>query len=139
MAVLITVVGFVITYYAAVGVVFLSAALFVFTGLVRTYSPEFWDRLVSFGVIKMNGQLADFLETLSAAQQGLLFILIGVIFAGTGLGMLHLGRHLVRGVRFLCSLALESVLRLGQSLRRKWRTSSTGAQPRLSPQSQTTR
>ena len=139
MGVLLTLTGFALAYYTAVGVVFLTASLFAVMGLVRAYSPEFWERLVSFGIIQMNGQLANFLEPLSATQQGLLFILLGAIFAAAGLGLLHFGRHLIRGLRFLWSLALGSLLRLAQTLRRRFRTHGSVNRQEFSGQSQAAR
>jgi uncharacterized membrane protein len=116
-----TLAGLVAAYYATVGVVFLTGALFLSLGLTRVYLPGFWERLVTLDVIQIDGRLADFLDPMSASEQGFLLILAGGVFAAVGLGMLWLGQHLVRGLRFLFSLAFEWVRKFAQSIRRKRR------------------
>ena len=119
--ILVTLAGIVATYYATVGIVFLTGALFMLLGLTRIYGPELWDRLITLGVIQMNGQLADSLDQLPPSGQGFLMIVFASLFAATGLGMLWLGRYLVRGLRFLFSLAFDWLRQLAQSARRKLR------------------
>jgi len=116
-----TLAGLVAAYYATVGVVFLTGTLFLALGLARIYLPGFWEQLVNLGVIHIDGRLADFLDPMSASEQGFLLVLAGGVFAACGLGMMWLGRHLVRGLRFLFSLALEWVRKFAQSIRRRRR------------------
>jgi uncharacterized membrane protein len=116
---LLTLVGIVATYYATAGIVFLTGALFLLAGLTRIYEPELWNRLVTLGVIQMNGQLAEFLDQLSPSGQGFLMLVFASVFIASGLGMLRLGRYLVRGLRFLFSLGFDWLRQFAQSVRRK--------------------
>jgi hypothetical protein len=119
--ILLTLVGIVATYYATVGVVFLTGALFMLLGLTRMYAPGFWDRLVAIGIIQIDGQLAEFLNVMSPSGQGLLMLAFAGAFIGAGLGMLFLGRYLVRGLRFLFSLVSDWLPRFARSVRGKLR------------------
>ena len=117
--VLVSLAAFVATYYLAAGVVFMTSALFLLLGFTRIYQPMLWDRLIALGVIRMDRDLADIVAQFDPGTHGFLLILIGSAFAATGLGMLWLGRYLVRGLRFLFSLASEWVRKFAQKMRRR--------------------
>src|SRR5215813_7669458 len=87
-------------------------------GLSRIYQPEFIDQLVSSGVIQLNAQVAQFLDQFSTSNQGSIMILIGMAFAGSGFGMLWLGRYLFRGLRFLYGFVFEWMRQLFGKIRR---------------------
>lgn len=119
--ILVSLAGVVLAYYAALGTLLLTGAVFMALGLMRIYRPEWWDKLVSLGVIQMSGRLADFLDQLSPSGQGLLMILFAAVFIATGLGMLRIGTYLIEGLRFLFRLAFDGLRQLAQGLRRKLR------------------
>jgi len=117
--ILFTLAGIAATYFATVGIVLLTGAFFLLLGLTRIYQPELWDRLVTLGVIQMEWRLAEFLDQLSPSAQGSLMIVFSCVFAAIGLGMLWLGRYLIRGLRFLFSLVFDWLRQVAQTLRRK--------------------
>jgi uncharacterized membrane protein len=119
--ILVTLAGIVATYYAAMGVVLLTGASFMLLGLTRIYQPELWDRLVTVGIIHIDGRLAEFLDQFSPSGQGFLMIVFASMFVASGLGMLWLGKYLVQGLRLLFSLAFDWLRELAQSIRRKLR------------------
>lgn len=111
--------GLVIAYYAAAAGVFLAAAAMLLVGLMRVYQPGLLDRLVLAGIIQIDQPVRDLLQQLSAADQGYIMILFGTIFAACGIGMVWLGRYLLRGLRFLFTLIFDQLRRAAQALRRK--------------------
>ena len=129
---LVVLVGVVFVYYAAAGTALAAALLFFSTGALQAYWPEVWDRLLNLGVIQMNGSVAEVLQSFSAREQGFMFIVLGSVFAGSGLALLYLGRHLTRGARFLFRLGLEASLRLFRDLRRRWPSAGFTATRELS-------
>jgi hypothetical protein len=81
--------------------------------------PDAWDKLVALGVIQINGPVADFLDRLSPPEQALVMILIATVFAAGGLGLLWLGKYMLRGMRFLLSLIFTEARAFAQTVRRK--------------------
>jgi len=90
-------------------------------GLTRILLPQLFDRLVVLGYIQLGGPVGEFLDHFSPSYQGLLMILFASVFAAAGLGMLWLGRYLLRGLRFLFSLTFDWMRRFAQRVRRKLR------------------
>jgi len=113
--------GILVAYYAVAGSFLLVAALTMFLGLSRILLPQLYDRLVVLGYVQMNGPVGNFLDNFSPASQGLLMILFASVFAAGGLGMLWLGKYLLRGLRFLFSLTFDWMRRFAQGVRRKMR------------------
>lgn len=124
--ILVTLVSIVATYYATVGIVFLTGVVFLLSGLTRMYQPGLWDKLVTLGVIEINGRLAELLDQLSPAGQGFLMIVFASAFIAIGLGMLWVGRYLARGLRFLFSLTIDWLRGFAQTIRRKLRQEKHG-------------
>jgi len=116
--ILITLAAMVAVFYAIGGIVFLTGALFMLLGFARTYAPAFWDRMVTLGFIRLDGPVGDFLDQLPAPEQGLIMIVIAALIVVGGLGMLWAGRYLIRGLRFLFSLAFDRVRQFAQRIRR---------------------
>ena len=112
--------GLLCAYYAIAGSLLLTGALIMGLGVTRFMLPEVWDRLVFLGYIQ-----AEFLERLSPADAGLLLILFAGVFLAAGWGLLRLGKHLLRGLRFLFSLTFDWIRRFAQSVRRKLRRNDT--------------
>ena len=110
--------GILIAYYATAGSAVLVGTLGMMLGLSRIYQPELFDKLVSIGVIQLDAQAAEFLDLFSPSSQGSIMILVGLAFAGSGLGMLWLGRYLFRGLRFLYGLVFEWIRQLFGKIRR---------------------
>ena len=112
--------GLVIAYFATTGSILLVGALCTLLGLTRLFLPGAWDGLIAIGAVQINGPPAEFLDHLSAAEQGLLMLLGGCVLLAAGLGLLWVGKHLFRGMRFLFSLAFDWMRRLAQRARRKF-------------------
>jgi uncharacterized membrane protein len=112
--------GVLIGFYAATGSFLLVGSLVTLMGLTRFLTPHLFDRMVDLGFIQLGGPVGEFLDQFSPADQGLLMMLVGCIFLGLGLGMLWLGKHLLRGLRFLFSMLFDRIRRLAQVVRHKW-------------------
>jgi len=110
--------GILIAYYATAGSAILVGAIGMVLGLSRIYQPEFFDQLVSSGVIHLDAPVGQFLDQFSTTNQGSIMILIGMAFAGSGFGMLWLGRYLFRGLRFLYGIVSEWIPQLFGKIRR---------------------
>jgi len=110
--------GFLAAYYAVAGSLLLVGAVTMLVGLARILLPQLFDRLVALGYIQMGGPVGEFLDNFPPFYQGLLMILFASTFAAGGLGMLWLGRHMLRGLRFLFSLTFDWMRRVAQSARR---------------------
>jgi uncharacterized membrane protein len=111
--------GVVVAYFASAGSILLAGAVCMLVGLIRFLDPHLWDKLVTLGVIQMSGPTAEFLDQFSPSDQGLILILVASVLAAAGLGMLWVGRYLIRGLRFLFSLTFDWMRRFAQSLRRR--------------------
>jgi uncharacterized membrane protein len=116
-----------VAYFAVTGSLLLVGALFTLLGLIRFAMPHLWDNLVSAGFIQMNGPPGEFLDRFSPVDQGIIMIVLAGIFGVAGLGLLWMGKHLSRGVRFLFTLFLDWTQRAARAARRKLRYQ----QPRL--------
>jgi len=117
--------GLLIGYYAVAGTTLMVGALFMAMGLARICEPAMWDRLVALGYIQMNGPVGDFLNQLPPSVQGLLMIVVAALFIATGVGMFWLGKHMLRGLRFLCGLVFNWLRQFGQTVRTKLRQNSS--------------
>ena len=115
LGVLVALAGVVIAYYAAAGTILLAGVVVMLLGLTRIYQPGAWDKLVTAGFIHMDGGLADLLDLLTPSGQGLVLIAVAGMFAACGMGMLWLGRYLVRGLRFLLSLGFNWIRQLAHA------------------------
>ena len=113
--------GIMLAYYATAGSILLVGVMSMLLGLTRMFLPHLWDNMVTLGYIQINGPPAELLDHLSASEQGLIMILFASVFVASGLGMLRLGRYLLRGLHFLFSLALDWMRPLAQSVRGKLR------------------
>ncbi|MGO9011055.1 MAG: HAAS signaling domain-containing protein [Bryobacteraceae bacterium] len=112
-------VGVLVAYYSVAGSFLLVGALTMLLGLTRILLPQLFDRLVVLGYVQMNGPVGEFFDNFPPFYQGLLMILFASVFAAGGLGMLWLGKYLLRGLRFLFSLSFDWMRRFAQGLRRK--------------------
>jgi uncharacterized membrane protein len=111
--------GVVVAFYAIAGSILLVGGLFMLLGLTRILFPPVFDMLISRGFLQL-GPLAEFFDQLTVADQGLVMILIAGVFIAAGLGMVWLGKHLVRGLRFLSSLVFDWARRFAQNVRRRF-------------------
>jgi uncharacterized membrane protein len=121
MGLLFALAGIAIAYYATAGSILLAGAVSMLLGMTRMFLPHLWDKLATLGFIQINGPPADFLDHLSASEQGLIMILFASVFVASGLGMLRLGSYLLRGLRFLFSLVFDWMRRLTESVRGRLR------------------
>jgi uncharacterized membrane protein len=119
--VLLTLGAVVAMYYAAMGALFVTAALFVALGLVRIYGVGLWERLLNAGIVKLDWKVEQVLSGMSPEAQGILILVVASVFLACGLAMLWGGRYLVRGLRFLYSLAFDCVRQLAEAIRRRVR------------------
>lgn len=116
-----TLAGLLVAFYATSGAVLLTGALLAACGLARLYQPELWERLLRLGVIRMDAQVGDFMYQLSPGEQGVVMLMLGLVLLAAGVGMLRLGKHLVRGLRFLGSLVFDWMRQTAQRVRSKLR------------------
>jgi uncharacterized membrane protein len=117
---LIAIIGVVFAYYVVVGSFLLVGACFMSLGLIRVVLPELWDKLVMLGFIQFNGPV-EVVNHLSPTGQAFLMIVVASVFVASGLGLLRLGKYLLRGLRFLLSLSFEWTRASAQSVRRRLR------------------
>ena len=113
--------GTLIAYYAFTGALLFTGCIIMISGLTRALLPELWDRLVELGYIQTGGPLGDFFDTITPSDQGLLMILFASVFLAAAWGLFRLGKHLLRGLRFLFSLTFEWMRRFATTIRRKLR------------------
>lgn len=119
---LVAVGGVVMAYFAVSGSVLLVGALSVLMGLIRLFAPNLWGGLIAVGAIQMNGPAAEVLDHLSDTEQGLVMLTLGSLLAAAGMGMLWVGKHMVRGLRFLLGLAFDWVRSKNEQIRAKLRS-----------------
>jgi hypothetical protein len=72
------------------------------------------------GFIQFNGPV-EVVNHLSPTGQAFLMIVVASVFVASGLGLLRLGKYLLRGLRFLLSLSFEWTRASAQSVRRRLR------------------
>jgi len=110
--VLVALTGVLVACYASAIAAFSAAAMFLVLGLIRSYQPELWERLIINGLIEMDRQFAVLFDSLSPVGQASLMMSLSCILAIVGLGMLWLGsrmKHVVRSVYLLESNALRKL------------------------------
>jgi uncharacterized membrane protein len=112
--------GILVAYYAFTGSLLLVGAIFMSMGLIRVILPELWDKLMMLGVIQVNGP-AEFFNHLSPTGQAFFLLVFASVFIAAGLGLLRLGKYLLRGLRFLVSLIFDGARAFAQTVRRKLR------------------
>ena len=117
---LIALLGIIFAFYVVAGGFLLAGAVFMSMGLIRIILPELWDKLIMLGFIQINGP-AEFFNHLSPTGQAFFMIVFASAFLATGLGLLRLGKYLLRGLRFLMSLIFDGARRFAQTGRRKLR------------------
>ena len=113
--------GLLIGYFAVTGSTLLVSALFMLLGLIRVTAPHVWNNLLAAGIVQMNGPAAEFLDRFSPVDQGFLMILAGGILGVAGLGLLSVGKRMIRGLGFLFSLFLDWIRRGAKAVRRRLR------------------
>ena len=109
---------FVVVFFAITGTTLLAGSLIMLIGLSRFIMPQLLDTLIAAAAVENNLPL-EFISQFSPADQGLFIVLIASIILAAGLGMLWLGKRLLRGLRFLFSLAFDWTRRLAQNIRRR--------------------
>jgi uncharacterized membrane protein len=117
---LIALVGVVFAYYMVTASFLLVGAMFLSLGLIRIILPEAWEKLVMLGFIRFNGPV-ELVNHLSPTGQAFIMIVVASVFIAGGLGLLRLGKYLLRGLRFLMSLIFDGARRFAQTVRRKLR------------------
>jgi hypothetical protein len=118
--------GVVAAFYATAGSIVLVGGIVLMLGLTRILLPDLFDLLVARGFIQINGPPEELFRQIAPPDQGLLLILFAGVLAASGLGMMWLGTYLVRGLRFLFSLAFDGAHRLAQRIQRKLRQDPFG-------------
>src|SRR5580704_6852672 len=98
--------GILAAYYAVAGSFLLVGSCFTALALIRVILPELWDKMMMLGIIQVNGP-AEFFNHLSPTGQAFIMIVFATVFLASGLGLLRLGKYLVRGLRFLVSLIFD--------------------------------
>jgi uncharacterized membrane protein len=111
---------FVVVFFAVTGTTLLAGSVIMLLGLSRYFMPQLIDRLIELGIVRIDEPLELFTQ-FSPADQGLLLVLMASIILAAGLGMLWLGKRMLRGLRFLSSLAFDWTRRAAQSIRKRVR------------------
>lgn len=90
--------------FCAVGVSMVVAGLLTMVlGVIMVFYPEFVSKLLMMGYIQLDwGALG--LNHIPLVYQGILVVLMGLVFAAIGLGILWLGKYFFRGLRYLANL-----------------------------------
>ncbi|MBI4473889.1 MAG: hypothetical protein HY646_14575 [Acidobacteria bacterium] len=109
--------GVVLAYFATAAGFLLVGVIGIGLGLLRIFQAELWDRMVLLGYIHLDGSFAQLFEALSPSAQGAVIIVFFSVFAASGLGLIWLGKYLLRGLRFLFNLVLDWMRRLAQRVR----------------------
>jgi uncharacterized membrane protein len=125
--------GVLLAYFTAAGAVLMAGAVVSLCGLTRMSSPGLWDRLVSNGIIHMDGPFGEFMDQLPTSAQGFLMIVVGLVLISVAIGMLWVGKHLIRGLRFLLAFAFDRAKRVGQMIRQKMSRDGRGPIPAPKP------
>jgi uncharacterized membrane protein len=112
--------GIVFAFYMLAGGILLAGAIFMSLGLIRVILPELWDKLVMLGFIQFNWPV-EVVNHLSPTGQAFVMIVIASVFIASGVGLLRLGKYLLRGLRFLMSLIFDRTRAFAQNVRRKLR------------------
>jgi uncharacterized membrane protein len=121
--------GILVAYCAVTGSFLLVGACFMSLGLIRVLVPELWDKLVMLGFIQINGPFAELFDHLSPSGQAFLMIVFASVFVAAGVGLLRLGKYLLRGLRFLVSLIFDRTRGFAQSVRHKLRQDKREGHP----------
>ena len=117
---LIALAGVVFAYYMVAGSFLLVGASFMSLALVRLILPELWDKLVNLGFIRFEGP-AELVNHFSPTGQAFLLLVVASVFAASGLGLLRLGKSLLRGLRSLLGLIFDRTGAFAQRVRRRLR------------------
>ena len=116
--VLVALASMVAAYYAVTWTILFVAATFMVLGLARIFLPGLWDRLVSLGVIQINGPTGAFFDQLPGFEQGLILIVLAAVLGASGVGLLRLGGRLLRGLQLLARILLDWLRRFVAAVRR---------------------
>ena len=108
----------VLVFFAITGTTLLAGSLMMLLGLSRYFLPQLFDRMLELGVIQIHEPL-EFLMQFSPAEQGMFFVVFASVILAAGLGMLWVGKRMLRGLRFLFSLAFDWARRTAGTLRKK--------------------
>lgn len=125
---LIALAGVVFAYYMVAGSFLLVGASFMSLALIRVILPELWDKLVNLGFIRFEGPV-EVVNHLSPTGQAFLLLVVASVFAASGLGLLRLGKSLLRGLRFLLSLIFDRTRAFAQRVRRRLRRARPAEAP----------
>ncbi len=110
--------GLLFAYYAVAGSLLFSGGVIMLLGVTRFLLPEFWE---NHAYIQIDAPVGAFLDSLPPSDAGLLMMLFAAVFLAGAWGMFRLGKHLLRGLRFLFGLTFDWMRRFAQSVRRKLR------------------
>jgi hypothetical protein len=125
---LIALAGVVFAYYMVTASFLLVGACFMSLGLIRVILPELWDKLVMLGFIQFNGPV-ELVNLLSPTGQAFLMIVVASVFVASGVGLLRLGKYLLRGLRFLLSMIFDWTRTFAQRVRRRLRRDKSAGLP----------
>ncbi len=117
--------GLLIAYYAVAGSTLLAGGAFMLLGLIRMSAPGIWDKLLAVGAIQINGPL-EFLNQLPPVIEGLLLMVAASVLIATGVGMLWLGKRMLRGLRFLYVVIAGKLGQLARRVRARLRRGGDG-------------
>jgi uncharacterized membrane protein len=95
--------------FCAVGVGFVISGLVCMAmGMLMIFYPEFVSKLLMMGYIQLDWGAAG-LNQIPLGYQGILIVIAGLILAAVGLGILWLGKHSFRGIRYLTTMVWQKI------------------------------
>jgi uncharacterized membrane protein len=109
---------FVVVFFAITGTALLAGSVIMLIGLSRFLMPQLLDRLIALAAVENNWPV-EFINQFSPADQGVFIVLFASIILAAGLGMLWVGKRLLRGLRFLFTLAFDWARRAAKSIRKR--------------------
>ncbi len=100
--------GLLVAYFALGTSLVVGGLLIMVSGGLLVFYPEMASRLLYMGYLHLDWGASE-LNQMPIVYQGVLFLLIGLILAAVGLGLLWLGKYLLKGLRYLLTLAGQKI------------------------------
>jgi uncharacterized membrane protein len=100
--------GLLVAYFALGTSLVVGGLLIMVLGGLLVFNPEMASKLLFMGYLNLDWGTSG-LNQMPLVYQGLLVLLIGLILAAVGLGLLWLGKYLLKGLRYLLSLASQKI------------------------------
>jgi uncharacterized membrane protein len=100
--------GLLVAYFALGTSLVVGGLLIMVMGGLLVFYPDLTSKLLFMGYLHLDWGTSD-LNQMPLVYQGLLSLLIGLILAAVGLGLLWLGKYLLKGLRYLLILVSQKI------------------------------